>query len=304
MALNNVFSGWLRRQKYRFEANDPRVIWAKHRCRDWIRTARMIPAAESVKVEAHVLASERDSTMLLWSLYSLSITTGNEVSFVIHDDGTITDDTKALISSLFEGARVISRRSADLIMQQRLRDYPRCATLRRQTALALKIFDIFEFAALPNLLLLDTDVAFFSVPDRLLEFSSANKAAFIRDVWSNYLLDGELIAERIGMEVPTHINVGCGVIPKDLLDLQFIEEILAWPEFESAPFFCDQTILAILAARRGVTILGDEYQMTLAKGVAGMPLKHYTRLIRPLFYTEGIPKIKEAISKSTIWPKS
>jgi hypothetical protein len=283
---------FIRRLKYRWLSNSPSVWIAKSFMARRILSSPPIAVPKSADFDLHVLACSKDFFCLLWALRSFYHFSGRAASLAVHDDGSLGSWHVETLARLFPGLRTISKCESDRELDRHLASLPNCQRLRRRSCFSIKIFDFPYYANADRLILLDSDVLFFEKPADLL--ASTDASLFNSDIWTNYLYSIAEIETRFGVTVPEKVNVGLGAMSKNLFDFSFIERILSDDRLQADPFFIDQTIIAILASRRSIRLLGLEYLVSLSRGLSDVTTKHYTRLVRHLFFLEGLPRLIES----------
>ena len=132
-------------------------------------------------VPVHILAGEDDWRVAAWTLASWFHFTEFAWPVVIHDDGTLPEEGRARLQTLFASARIISRSEADAAVAPLLHAFPFCADYRRAHPLALKIFDVPHFAAEPRFIVFDSGLLFFNHPREILDWVAADSD----DCWFN-----------------------------------------------------------------------------------------------------------------------
>jgi hypothetical protein len=141
-------------------------------------------------------------------------------------------------------------------------------------------------------LLLDSDVLFFREPAELLrsiEDRSYRLNTVNRDIASAYTVDPVEVKSRTGINLIERFNSGLGLIHKDSLRLNWIEEFLELPGILEGHFWrIEQTLQALCSSRFGVELLPETYDIRLSGGINNSPCRHYVGAIRHLFYKEGI----------------
>ena len=141
------------------------------------------------------------------------------------------------------------------------------------------------------MLLLDSDVLFFAEPKALLqriEDPSYCLNTVNGDVSSSYTVDPAIVQEKFGFAVIDRFNSGLGLIHKDSLNLDWIEEFLILPDIEGHFWRIEQTLYALCSCRFGAELLPPEYDVHLKGNIEDAPSRHYVGKIRHLMYGEGI----------------
>ncbi|MEQ1862044.1 MAG: hypothetical protein ABMA13_19165 [Chthoniobacteraceae bacterium] len=279
-----------------------RVAWYRDVIRPRILATPPIPVGADTTCEIHALTSGDDWLNLMWALKSFLRASGRRYALCIHDDGTLGADASAHLLAAFPGARLIARSEADRRLADRLARYPRCAAFRASNKLAPKVFDFAACLESDRMMLLDSDILFFSKPDALLaalETGTAN--ALGRDWRYGYCFDLATIQPMLDFTLPPLINSGLGLVRKDSIRLDWIEEFLALPGVENNTHRIDghshrieQTLIALSSARSGFTMLPAEYDVYLGAMRAEFPSRHYAGPTRHLMYREGMRRLVDA----------
>lgn len=241
--------------------------------------------------EIHVLTSQQDWLNLIWTLKSFYAVSGRKYRLCIHDDGSMEKEALEQLARHFPDARLIDRKTADREVLPTLAAFPRCRTFRQTNHLSPKLFDFRHYLQSDRMLLLDSDVLFFAEPTELLnriETSARNKNAANADISSAYTVAPEDVRSHCHLELPERFNSGLGVIHKDSLKLEWLEEFLGLPGIMGHFWRIEQTLFALCSARYGVELLPDEYRISLKPGIEGCVAKHYIGAVRHLMYREGM----------------
>jgi hypothetical protein len=256
-----------------------------------ILNTRPIPHTTDRACEIHVLTYEKDWLNLIWALKTFYHYSGRRYALCIHDDGTLTADHRAILQHHFPDARLIERDCADRHVLETLRNYPRCLEFRKTNHLSPKVFDFREYLESDRMLLLDSDVLFFAEPTALLQriedpnyhFNTVNG-----DVASAYTVEPEVVKAQLGFEVIDRFNSGLGLIHKQSMQLDWIEEFLSLPNIIGHFWRIEQTLYALFSSKYGAELLPPEYDVHLDGDINGSPSRHYVGKIRHLMYREGI----------------
>ncbi len=218
------------------------------------------------RCEIHVLTSAGDWLNLAWALKSFYRASGRRYRLCIHEDGTLPDEGAAALGRLFPDARLIRRTEADAAVLPTLEAYPRCHDFRSTNTLSLKLFDFRHYLESERMLLLDSDVLFFSEPTELLrriEDPSYRLNTVNGDVDSAFTVDPAVAEEAAGVKLLPRFNSGLGLIHRDSLRLDWMEEYLGVPDIKRKYWLIEQTLFALCSSRFGVELLPPQYDVFL-----------------------------------------
>jgi len=268
-----------------------RTAWYRDVVRPRIlRSAPIVNTADE-RCEIHVLTSAQDWVNLIWALKSFSRASDRTYALCIHDDGSLRQQHTAALTKHFPKARMVRKLQADRAVLPGLASYPRCLEFRQTNHLAPKIFDFAHYLQSDRMLLLDSDVLFFLEPSELLrrvEDGNYRKNTVNADVASAYTVTTEAARTRANVNLVERFNSGLGLIHRDSLRLDWLEEFLAVPGILGHFWRIEQTLFALCSSRFGVELLPPEYDVRLNSTLNGCPARHYVGAIRHLFYGEGI----------------
>jgi hypothetical protein len=144
------------------------------------------------------------------------------------------------------------------------------------------------------MLLLDSDVLFFSEPTELLlriEDKNYRKNTVNADIASAYTVTPEAASKHANVTLIERFNSGLGLIHRDSLRFDWFEEFLNIPGIIDHFWRIEQTLFALCSSRFGVDLLPSEYNVRLTGTLNGAPARHYVGAIRHLFYREGIREL-------------
>lgn len=272
----------------------PRVAWYRDVVRPRILNTAPIVADDDSVAEIHVLTSETDWLNLMWALKSFYTASARKYRLCVHDDGTLTAETRDVLQQHFPSARVLDRKSCETEVLESLSGYPRCHEFRRTNHLSPKVFDFRHYLAADRMLLLDSDVLFFHEPTELLrriEDAEYKRNSVNGDVASAYTVDPDIVRKQCNVDLIQRFNSGLGVIHKDSLNLDWIEEFLALPDIIGNFWRIEQTLYALCSSRFGTELLPSEYDVFLEGELDHRQSRHYVGAVRHLMYEEGIKKL-------------
>ena len=205
------------------------TAWHRHIVRSRILKSEPIKAEDSSRCEIHVLTSEADWLNLVWALKSFYWTSGRRYGLCIHSDGTLSPTSRKCLVEHFPEARILNHLDSLKAVETDLKNYPKCLEFRRKNHLAPKVFDFRHHLQSERMLLLDSDVLFFREPTELLRRIESNDYILNSvngDVASAYTVSSELAEKEAGVNLLPRFNSGLGVIHRDSLNLDWIEEFL------------------------------------------------------------------------------
>ncbi len=252
-----------------------------------------VEGTTDIKCEIHVLTYSQDWLNLIWTLKSFYAVSGRKYALCIHDDGSLDEMARKTLRQHFPAARLILRAEADAKLAEVLRDYPRCLKFRNTNLLAPKVFDFIAYLQSDRMGLFDSDLLFFKEPAaylRRVEDADYQKNTFNADCGASaYTVEPDLVRQHLGFELHPMINSGLGLIHRDSIRWDWIEEFLALPGILEGHFWrIEQTIYALCSSRFGVELLPNEYMLYLEPKIDDRPFRHYVGRIRHLMYSEGM----------------
>lgn len=244
----------------------------------------------------HVRVCEADSMMLRWMLQTLIRACQTPFDLTIHDDGSLRDATAESLEAQFPGARLIRRAEAAQTILPALERHPLLKAWWPKSYVPLKWLDPYLLGASEYVIMLDSDVLFFSDPIEL--FSADPRPVWMRD--SSYMLLVEASAAKclFGVHPLVEINSGVGRVPRSLFRLDLAERVFAVTG-ETAD---DQTVNAVISAQRSdCALLPFSYRIATERGLEGLICKHYTTPFRFMYFEEGIPRAARLLGMSLPW---
>lgn len=269
-----------------------RVAWYRDVVRPRILNTPSIAETSDHRFEIHVLTSRHDWLNLIWSLKSFYAASGRRYALCIHEDGTLDQFALSSLQRHFPAARIVRRQEADQRLTDELRGFPRSSLFRKTNLLSLKVFDFIAYLQADRMVLFDSDLLFFDEPTAYLsqlENGNYRLNAFNADCDSAYTVDAEAVRSQLGFELLARVNSGFGIVHRDSIKLEWIEEFLALPGLAEGHFWrIEQTLYALCSSRYGAELLPQEYDVRLEAGIPPRVYRHYVGAIRHLMYGEGI----------------
>jgi len=219
-----------------------------------IYDSKPVPCGETRGYEVHILTCERDRTIAFWALKSFYHYLGERPPLVVHDDGSLTEESVLLLQEHFPGCTVVraDRADADPRLRESLQSLPLCELWRFRSdfQLAKKLFDFPSFSTEPLIVGIDSDILFFRKPLEILECARASTPFMSSDYQDAYEFDAPGLIPRL--------NSGLFALQRDAFDFTLVETWLeAWVDATPARRFqfwkgwLEQTMLACLFSRSG-----------------------------------------------------
>lgn len=287
-----VFGAWCELNAVRRKS--PSAAWRWFRWRDRILSTPPIPVPSQGPCEIHALTSAADWRNLVWSLKSFYHFSPVRYPLVIHEDGSLPESACAALAAHFPGLRLIRCTVQTPHTLALLAPYPRCRQLRASNTLSRKVFDLIATRNAPRVLLLDSDLLFFSNPDAVHLAAAApadGPNLFNGDVASAYTVSLADARNLASIDLIPRINSGLALLHASSLRLDWCEELLALPNMLSHPWRIEQTLFALLSCRYGAALLPAEYDVRLESGGPFGPVRHYVGAVRHLMYGEGMERL-------------
>jgi hypothetical protein len=273
------------------EAARRRALWSKIL---WTRPFPVMPHNPNDAVEVHLLCCRYDYLIAIWALKSFYHFASATFPLIIHLQGYFSSVAIKRLAHHFPGAKVITQRQSDQIVERLLleRRLYRLASTRRASGIMMKFTDLLLLARAPLLLILDSDLLFFRRPVSLLDEiqSERPRALFMRDYISAYALKRDA-REVFGFDIAERINTGITLIEPASVSLDRCEEYLRHDEMILDSGHIEQTLYALAASEIGqVGYLPEQYLVSpFRTGISeSLVARHYSGPSRPLLTSEGM----------------
>lgn len=252
--------------------------------------------------ELHIVTSERDFLMAMWCLKSFYFYSGFKAKLVIHDDGTLSDDSINAFRDHFINCEVIKKKAADLELARALKDYQFISKYRFSNFIpnSMKLLDALFFSSSNKILILDSDVLFFKKPDELINNIKNNKGFFMRDCQTSYSLPLSTLERLFNIKIKENVN--CGIVywpDKKYYDLNIIEQYLREMDKADLPnkIWLEQTVTVVFFSKCNEFFvqLGESYQISKQEITDKTTGHHFVwDEWRLPMYVKGIKRLRSA----------
>ena len=249
--------------------------------------------------EVRLMTWKGDWRLALWAAKSFYHFAKVDWPIAFHDGGGLDQDICRELRKHFPQATVVGWDEGTSLVEPRLvaAGYEHVARARRLNVMVRKLVDFAVLSQAPRMICMDSDVLFVGEPEQLRQLgeTETSRLWFNRDSHDMYSISAAEAREWFQLELPPQINAGLSLIPVSLVDLEFLNRAYAPDRIPlDRDVFPEQTVCALLSARRGPAYLGPEY--TVATGTPpldvrrlGLVSRHYVGPVRHLLYEEGMP---------------
>ena len=271
----------------------------------WVIAPKILDSSKSFQrrvnkesLSIHALTSHKDLLMLVWSLASFYAVANVYGRLYIHDDGSLTTKDKEIISALFPNSKIINSETflSDYGMQ--ISEFSVIAEFReifrKDFVLLKKLIDPYFVSDADYRLILDSDLLWFRRPVELENLS--NLSYMMRGKGGNGKLGYVFFRDRSRLpEELAAYNSGIVLYKKENFDLEKLSEFFLRVDHLDPRnrHFIEQAAYAY-CLKNLKPLPVDTYHIKGPLSSATV-VKHYTGPRRPLFYAEGVAKLKAAL---------
>lgn len=243
-------------------------------------------------LSVHVLTHHQGLIMTLWSLASFYNQSGIVGELFIHNDGTLTEEDKNIFIKFFPTARIVA--AGEIIKTNYFDNYPfikKFRTERQKYFLLKKIIDTYFLSDKEIRLIIDADLLWFKRAAELLteiENNCPNSLMMANNSLSYvYFKNGEKLNQKLAS-----YNSGIVLYRRDNFDLIKLEEYLSKIDENKKDnnHFIEQAGFA--RCLNNLKKLDEKKYIINEMADKEIVVKHYTSPKRPLFYIEGLEKMK------------
>ncbi len=250
-------------------------------------------------LSVHVLTCHHDLVMLIWSLASFYQVMSIIGELYIHNDGTLNVRDKKILKKFFPSAKIIEPNE---FFEKRNSELERCPLIKKirdecpEYVLLKKLLDPYLVSDKKHLLIIDSDLMWFKRPEEIEQeiqngcLNSLMMSGAAKDGQLNYVYyqDGTKLSADLAA-----FNSGIVLYRKENFNLEKLVNYLAKIDLakpankhfiEQAGYAsCLENLKCLLEDKYVVKEMVDDKIL----------VKHYTSPRRPLFYLEGLEKIKK-----------
>jgi hypothetical protein len=230
----------------------------------------------------------------LFCLYSLQVHSPVRIDPVVHDDGSLNDDTMAAITRVAPWTVFVRLPDIEARLDHGLpaARFPTLRARRIDYPHLRKLCDI-HLGRRGWRAVLDSDMLFFAAPNALLDWLAApDRPCHLVDPQRAYGYSPDLMAELSGLREPERVNVGICGLRSETIDWERLEYwCRAMLEREGASYLQEQALTALLVAGQDCLILSEtDYRVmpSLAEGRnPSAALHHYVAQSKRSYFQHG-----------------
>ncbi len=246
------------------------------------------------KVELHTLCQKKDLWMLACSLKSFLYHSGLRPYIIVHDDGSIDNESAKLIESKFSGLRVLRKKEADELIKNFPGITEKVLNYRAKGHIMIMEFmDIFLLSRADTVIVYDSDILFYKKPEEVVNFFNNDNHldALISHQYGTYDLKMddyysqkyELENKRVG-----YMNPGLIVYKKESIKFDKFLEYFDHTTRAINDYFIGMTAWGCLISQTNFDFLPIEKYKIKKKPDENTVMKHYTSPRRHELYAYGI----------------
>lgn len=256
--------------------------------------------------ELHTLCQKSDIWPLVWTLRSFMFQSGLYPHIIIHDDGSFDLADIKFLESKFDNLNVLRRSDADKMVFDKIAANEKALKYRKcGHPLILKLIDIFLLSKSEKILVLDSDILFFSRPVDIIEFVEGKKkenaliSGIINSTSPFEILVNDGYKEKYGLisKKTEFMNSGIILYNKDSIALDKLYEYFENCQRDFSDYFVEMTGWNCLVAQTNHSFLPpDRY---IIKGAINdkTVAKHFTSGRRQELFACGIDAARNKIDE-------
>lgn len=231
----------------------------------------------------------------LFCIQSLSKVTGENLRFILADDGSFDEKIITRIHSQLPGAEIITKADIEKNLQEYLPEelYPILHKKRREYPHIKKLTDIHTLAGGQWKLVMDADMLFWNEPTAIINWlTRPDKPIYMQDCQNAYGYSAKLMELLCGKKIPDLLNVGVIGLNSENIDWTKLNQwVSALEEKEGTSYYLEQALTAMLIGETKATVLPandyivnpDNETINYRKGI----LHHYVDLSKEGYFKQA-----------------
>lgn len=279
-----------------------KIFFLKRKIKNYVIKTRPIEVTSEYKEDGVLLMSlfcHKDVYEGIAAFKSLYRFLDVKYPLTIIEDGSLNDQDVETITFHLKNCHIIRRDKAEHEVNNYLKSngLDNCLAMRKDFLMALKLFDASYYSFGKKVVIVDTDILFFSKPDALLNLIKRQREEFTpfynKDLHSVYSYSVEAMERFIGNKILTSVNAGfIGWVPHPSI-FQLTEKFLSLQLPYQSPWLVEQTMYALYFSTISGEPLPDDYDVMARHARKGLPVvcQHYAGFLRPHFYRQFLEDV-------------
>lgn len=242
--------------------------------------------------EVHTLLQHTEVERFIVCLFSFSRFLTKTPKVIVSDDGSLTLFDKHQLQSVY-GVQVVDCCEIQNKFELFFKGNEILKRYRQEAIRTRKVIDVlFLNTKSKKILLLDSDVGFFSEPKEVIQFLNRSekkeKMIFMSDIQDAYATSRVNLKKIFKKEVEMKLNCGLLAFERKFLTKQFVIDIFNLlntheHSYQYKEYWIDQTPWAILAKRYASKRLSTDYLISMEKTPKNVICRHYVHGSRYFF---------------------
>lgn len=254
--------------------------------------------------ELHTICSKHDLWMLAWMLRSFLSMSGLKPVIVIHDDGSMDENTVELIKSKFSNVVVMNPEETKRQILE-MENIPEIIKkVRKDCHIFLyKLLNIMLLSKAKKIIASDTDILYYHPPTKIIDFildkthqdalvqrQVGEEAIFDLGMEDSYVEKYKLNEKKIAL-----MNGGYIIINRDKFNLEQLAECFKYMKRPVSDYFSEMGAWCCLLGQVNFEFLDPETYAIKGFLNDKMVMKHYTSPRRYEMFAYGIDKARKSI---------
>lgn len=220
------------------------------------------------QIEIHTLLCKRDIPIYFNAIKSFVIFSKLNPKIIIHDDGSLDINCRKRIQKHIINSNIITRKTADNLINNKLKKYKSILYSRENYILLLKLIDVDFFSKNgAKIILLDSDIFFRRPPTEIMEWCRSDSSKILYTQEPNYWVvskDGIPFYLRkefnwLNVNLPNTFNAGLLCYKKGVIDYDLLEKYCKITRGWDNSFWAEQSFYAIICGLYKSSALPIEY---------------------------------------------
>lgn len=262
-----------------------------------------ILSSDQNPIEVASLVSHNDIHLYLSSIKTFSFFVNRPLCISVYEDGSFTAIDYYLLRLCIKNIRIIRKSYCDMQVTSHIHNKD-IISFRKRIPHLRKIIDIPLLSNKEKIILMDSDILFFSPPVDIIRWidSKEKKYFYLKDFQNAYIFSSVEIKALLHQPIIPKINVGLVGCHKELFQLnRYAAYFKAAKQLSPVRFdpWNEQTLFALLlssipASRR--KHLPASYSVSQTKTVSSSVVcRHYITPIRDKFYNDAIRVLSQIL---------